>query len=107
MVPSSVGLRRTLITALAASFILVVPLGGIAVAQEGGHAVVTDVGAISFTELGRRTDVMFSKDDEPVSVLLPVPDGLTAAALVGTITAPSDFNRGWIEVGADGPGLAD
>lgn len=39
MVPSSVGLRRTLMTALAASFSLVVPLGGIAVAQEGDHAV--------------------------------------------------------------------
>ncbi|WP_092802627.1 hypothetical protein [Rhodococcus globerulus] len=102
MAPSSAGLSRTLMTALAAAFCLVVPLGGVAVAQKSDQPVVANVGAISFTELGRGTDVLFSENDEPVNVSLPIPDGLTATALVGTITAPTDFSRGWIEVSADG-----
>ena len=103
MVPSSTGLSRTLI-ALAVVFCLVSPLTGIAAAQvdEQAVAAATDVGAVSFTELGRGTDVLFSANDEPLTVSLPVPDGLTATALVGTVTAPIDFSRGWIEVSADG-----
>ena len=45
---------------------------------------------------------MFSSDDAPVLVTVPVPDGLTATAVTGILTAPTDFSRGWLEVTADG-----
>lgn len=101
MVRSSARLRRTLTVMLAASIGLAGSGAGIASAQVADQQVAANVGAISFTELGRGTDVEFVSD-VPLTVSLPVPDGLTATALVGTVTAPTDFSRGWIEVSADG-----
>ncbi|WP_415394667.1 hypothetical protein ACMTN4_22150 [Rhodococcus globerulus] len=108
MVPSFTGLRRNLMMTTAVAICMVFASNTIAVAQvvdkatETNVAADANVGAISLKELGRGTDVVFSANDEPLTVSLPVPDGLTATALIGTVTAPIDFSRGWIEVSADG-----
>ena len=106
MVPRLTGLRRNLTLALAVILCMVFASNTIAGAQVIDGAADTNaaasVGAISLKELGRGTDVVFSANDEPLTVSLPVPDGLTATSLIGTVTAPIDFSRGWIEVSADG-----
>ncbi|MDI9915063.1 hypothetical protein [Rhodococcus sp. IEGM 1379] len=99
--------RRTVVVASAALMVAVSLIGFPAQAQDlgdsSGETTTTgEVGAISFTELGRGADVAFPAQDTPVIVTIPVPDGLTATTVIGTLTAPTDFSRGWLEVSADG-----
>ncbi len=100
-------LTRALAMPVAVAVTLLLPLGSVASAQDFEDDADTSVAAsaatpISFTELGRGTDIVFSSDDAPVLVTVPVPDGLTATAVTGILTAPTDFSRGWLEVTADG-----
>ncbi|MGC0365741.1 hypothetical protein ABH922_003725 [Rhodococcus sp. 27YEA15] len=112
------GSTRSLAVALVVALGLVSAGAGIAAAQDSAEPTtsapesvdvdqeseIVPAGSvpISFTELGRGIDVLFPSNDTAVVVTVPVPDGLTASAITGTLTAPTDFSRGWLEVTAAG-----
>lgn len=97
--------RRRLAVLVAGSLVTLAALfpgSGIATAQDADSPVSTTGPSVSFTELGRPADVEFASDSTPVTVTLPVPDGLRADRLTGTLATPADFRQGWLEVRADG-----
>ncbi|WP_242676821.1 hypothetical protein [Rhodococcus sp. ABRD24] len=52
--------------------------------------------------MGRSPELELTSDSTPVVVALPVPDGLNAQRLTGTLSTPMDFREGWLEIRSDG-----
>ncbi|WFR72995.1 hypothetical protein P9209_03885 [Prescottella defluvii] len=97
--------RRTLaalVTGTLAAITVLLPGMGTASAQDSTDATVVTGQSVPFAELGRPADIRFPSDSAPVTVTLPVPDGLQARRLTGTLSTPTDFRQGWLEVRSDG-----
>lgn len=97
--------RRTLATLVTGALVAIaalLPGAGVAAAQDSDDPVVSTGQTVTFPELGRPADLRFPSDSAPVTVTLPVPDGLQADRLTGSLTTPMDFRQGWLEVRADG-----
>lgn len=58
--------------------------------------------AVSFRELGRPVDLRIPVDATATNITVPVPDGLTATQLTGTVVTPTDYREGWLEVQSEG-----
>lgn len=102
--PSRAPRRRlaTLVTGTLVAVAALLPGVGTASAQDSDDATVGTGQSVPFSELGRPADLQFVSDSAPVTVTLPVPDGLQARRLTGTLTTPMDFRQGWLEVRSDG-----
>lgn len=75
-----------------ASAVLATPL------THSAHAAPDGGLSVSFSQLGRATDVPLPRDSSAVLVTIPVPDGMTADAITGTLAVPSDLREGWVEI---------
>lgn len=102
--PSRAPRRRlaTLVTGTLVAVAALLPGVGTASAQDSDDTTVGTGQSVPFSELGRPADLQFVSDSAPVTVTLPVPDGLQARRLTGTLTTPMDFRQGWLEVRSDG-----
>ncbi|CAM3164781.1 Cellulose biosynthesis cyclic di-GMP-binding regulatory protein BcsB [Prescottella defluvii] len=92
----------TLATGMLIAIASLVPAAGAASAQAADDTTVVTGQSVTFPELGRAPDVSFTSDSAPVTVTLPVPDGLNARQLTGSLTTPMDFREGWLEIRSDG-----
>ncbi len=101
--PSRAPRRRlaTLVTGTLVAIAALLPGAGTASAQDSSDATVPTGQSVPFPELGRPADLQFVSDSAPVTVTLPVPDGLQARRLTGSLTTPMDFRQGWLEVRSD------
>ncbi|WP_181319610.1 cellulose biosynthesis cyclic di-GMP-binding regulatory protein BcsB [Rhodococcus sp. OK519] len=75
---------------------------GNASAQPSESSTTPTGQAVSFRELGRPVDLRIPVDSTATNVTVPVPDGLTAGQLTGTVVTPTDYREGWIEVQSEG-----
>ncbi|WP_430334868.1 hypothetical protein [Rhodococcus sp. ACT016] len=92
----------TLVTGTLAAVAVLLPGVGAASAQDAVDSTDVTGQSVPFAELGRPVDIPFPSDAAPVTVTLPVPDGLQAQRLTGTLSTPTDFRQGWLEVRSEG-----
>ena len=92
----------TLVTGTLVAIAALLPGVGTASAQDSDDTTVVTGQSVPFPELGRPADLQFTSDSTPVTVTVPVPDGLQVRHLTGTLTTPMDFRQGWLEVRSDG-----
>ncbi|MCL2533713.1 MAG: cellulose biosynthesis cyclic di-GMP-binding regulatory protein BcsB [Nocardiaceae bacterium] len=92
----------TLATGTLVAIAALLPGVGTASAQDSDDTTVVTGQSVPFPELGRPADLQFTSDSTPVTVTVPVPDGLQVRHLTGTLTTPMDFRQGWLEVRSDG-----
>lgn len=103
MVDTGAPRRRILATLVTGTLVTIgalLPGAGSAAAQDSDDAPAATGQTVPFPQLGRPTDLRFASD-VPLTVTLPVPDGLQASRLTGNLTTPGDFRQGWLEFRSD------